>query len=131
MNRLKTSFIFLLMVSFAFSLTWETKYNILFSARQADLNAYYMYSGVVLEDTPKMNPYFTCLRVAKCRLRIWYYESTAVVLPCFATQADYVSCAPVSHMMLAMKGIEEYENGNVADGVHIMRSHMSYDVPLE
>ena len=114
---MRTIMMLLLFCAVAYpTITYESQYALLFSARQVDLNEYYKATGVVVQDEPKMNPLFTGLRVESCNKRIWYFESTSVVLPCFATMADKISWQYYSHMRQVIRGINAYNMGNITEG---------------
>ena len=112
------------------TLTNETQLAILFSARQADMNEYFKATGAIIQDTPALDPRFTGLRVGMCNKKTWYFESTQVVLPCYATMADRVSWQPYSHMRQAQLGIDEFNAGKRMEGLALIDGNLAESVML-
>ena len=113
------------------TLTNDTQFALMFSARQVDIVEYFKATGVVIQDTPLMNPFFTGLRVDQCFKRVWYFESTKVILPCFATMADKVSWQQYSHMRQTLRGINQYNSGDRTGGKMLINANIAEYVPLK
>ena len=128
---IREMFIALLFCAVAYpTITYDNQYALLFSARQADIGEYFKATGVVVQDEPKMNPLFTGLRVESCNKRIWYFESTSVVLPCFATMADRISWQYYSHMRQVIRGINAFNAGNKSQGRTLIYNNVMEYIPI-
>ena len=113
------------------TLTNDTQLDLMFSARQADLAEYFKATGVVVQDTPLLNPFFAGLRVEQCAKRIWMFESTQVILPCFASMSDRISWQYYSHARQTQRGIAMYNKGDIQDGKALIESNTMEYIPLK
>lgn len=121
-----------LVVSMAYpTLTNDTQLDLMFSARQADIVEYFKATGVVIKDEPLMNPFFAGLRVEQCAKKIWMFESTGVVLPCFATMADRVAWQYYSHARQTQRGIAKYNAGDKEVGKALINVNTMEYIPLK
>ena len=82
----------------AANVTYDSQIKLMMSGRQADMMDYLSWTGVILQDTPVVDPHFACLRVHTCDTR-WRYQAagTGVVFDCMANNVDKIACQPYSH----------------------------------
>lgn len=116
------------------ALTYENQNTLLFSARLVDQAEYFKASGVVISDTPMIDPHFACLRVALCNAGTVTFENMTFNfsnMPCFASFADKLSCQPRSHMRMVLKGIRTFNSGNRQLGFEIINSNIAEIIPLK
>ena len=100
----KTWAILLLLAGMASAIPIATQGEILRSARVSDIANYYEITGVVLQDTPIISPFFACLRA---NIYKGYQVDGALMV-------DRVSCQPASYYVKAWQGIQMCNAGNRA-----------------
>ena len=122
---------FLLFSSMATAkLDYHNEIQLMMSARHLDQYEYCQTAGVCVQEEVLLDPHFTGLRVESCNKRIWYFESTAVVLPCFASFADRLSWRLYSRMRQTYEGIKLYNAGKKKEGAHMIYANLAERISL-
>jgi hypothetical protein len=96
------------LLSSAFAIPTDTQIEIMRSARNADIQAYFSWSGVVLSDTPIISPFFACVRA---------YNYKGVVTG--ALMVDRVDCQSNSYYKQAWNGIQMCNSNNMNGKLYI------------
>ena len=128
MNIRKPLLFLAVMASLCFSISYQTESKVLLSARQTDIQEFYSTSGVVVNDLPILDPHFAGLRVESCNKKIWYFESTSVVLPCFANMVDRIAWQNMTHTRQAYTILKS--NMPISKMKYELSKHLTYDVDL-
>ena len=92
----------LLLFGMAFAIPLPQQADILRSARVSDLQGYYSASGVAIEDTPAISPFFACARA---------YEYRNIDVG-GALMVDRIACSPNSYYGQAWRGIQLCNKGD-------------------
>jgi len=98
----------------------QQQIQILRSARQSDIANYYAATGVVIEDTPTISPFFACLRA-------YIYQNYTVN---GTLMVDRISCPPTSFYSEALKGIHLCNKGDQSGRLFIDET-MAYPFSYE